>query len=664
MTNISTANSELPPKQRAIQDKCFHPTGRFVEFPKEDVEISIPARFEKIVRMYPDRIAIKMGDRALAYDELNRIANRIAHSILKKHVPDKELIALLFEDSIDGIAAILGALKAGKFYVALDPSWPPKKMTYVLEDSSVALILTNDHHFERAQRLSNNNRPSLNTAAIDDSVSSENLRVTILPDDKTSIIYTSGSTGEPKGVVETNRGRLHNIMALTNEAHICSDDKLSLIHSIHFATGRAQLFISLLNGASLFPFDIKSVGIDRMAQWIRNEEITILHLPPAVFRQLAASYSSREMLRSVRIIHLSGAPISQADFDLYKHKFSDGTYFAFHMGSTEAYAICSAVVDRTFSFPKEGTLAGYPIPDKGVLILDDNGRDAAPGEVGEIAVKSRYLAAGYWGQPELTKTKFLLDPAGSNENVYLTGDLGRKLPDGFIIHLGRKDFQVKIRGFRIEVTEVETALLEHPNVKESTVVAQESRFGDKRLVAYLVPSKKPGPSISELRGLLKEKLPDYMIPSAFVLLNALPLTPAGKIDRKALPLPSSARPELDTSFVAPTTPVEKELAQIWADVLSIDQVGIQDNFFDLGGHSLLATQVISRVINKFRVELPLISLFQSPTVADMTVVITENMARKAGDKELARMLAELESISDEEARKRLADEEAKEDSEK
>jgi len=234
---------------------------------------------------------------------------------------------------------------------------------------------------------------------------------------------------------------------------------------------------------------------------------------------------------------------------------------------------------------------------------------------------------------------------------------------GCLEHRGRKDFQVKIRGFRVEVTEVETALLEHTNVRESTVTAQEDRFGDKRLVAYLVPSKKPGPSISELRGLLKEKLPDYMIPSVFVMLNALPLTPAGKIDRKALPLPDNSRPELGTPFVAPRTPVEEELAEIWVEVVGVDQVGIHDNFFDLGGHSLAATRVISRIINTFNVELPIRFLFASPTVADMAVIITENMAKKAGEKELACMLAELESISDEEARKRLADEEAKEDSE-
>ncbi len=228
-------------------------------------------------------------------------------------------------------------------------------------------------------------------------------------------------------------------------------------------------------------------------------------------------------------------------------------------------------------------------------------------------------------------------------------------PDGWLEHLERKDFQVKIRGYRIEVDEIESALLSLDTVKEAFVVAQEDLSDNKLLAAYIVPSGQPAPTITALRRFLAEKLPDYMIPSAFVMLNALPLTPAGKIDRKALPFPSSARPELDTSFVAPTTPVEEELAKIWAEVLSLDQVGIQGNFFDLGGHSLLATQVISRVINTFKVELPIKSLFESPTVIDMAAIILQNMAKQARGEELARMLAELESISDDEARKRLAD---------
>jgi acyl carrier protein len=351
---------------------------------------------------------------------------------------------------------------------------------------------------------------------------------------------------------------------------------------------------------------------------------------------------------------LEGDQISQKDVEIFKIYFASDCILVNGLGATECGLVRQYFNDKEVQITGNNVPVGYAVEDTKVLLFDDDGKEVGASCVGEIAVKSRYLSPGYWRRPDPTRARFLPDPNGGNELIYLTGDLGRIRPDGCLEYLGRRDFQVKIRGFRVEVTEVETVLLEHTNVRESTVVAQEGRFSDKRLVAYLVPSKKPGPSTSELRSLLKEKLPDYMIPSVFVMLDTLPLTPAGKVDRKALPFPSSARPELDTSFVAPTTPVEEELAKIWAEVLSLDQVGIQDNFFDLGGHSLLATQVISRVINTFKVELPIKSLFESPTVADMTVVITENMAKKAGDEDLTRMLTELESLSDEEAQRLLS----------
>jgi len=299
---------------------------------------------------------------------------------------------------------------------------------------------------------------------------------------------------------------------------------------------------------------------------------------------------------------------------------------------------------------------GYAVEDKEVILLDEGGCEVGVGQVGEIAVKSRYLAAGYWREPELTKARFLLDPNGGDQRIYLTGDLGRMEPDGCLFHLGRRDFQVKIRGYRVEVSEVEMALLEHAAVKEVAVASREVQSGDRRLVAYFVPTGQPAAGVRELRNFLKDRLPDYMIPSAFVMLRTLPLTPNGKVDRLALPEPEKSRPELGTPFVAPSTPVEEELSRIWAEVLSLDQVGIRDNFFDLGGHSLAAARVVSQVIKQFQLELPLQSLFQSPTVAEMAMIITENQAKKVGQEEMARMLAELEPLSDEQAEQLLAQE--------
>jgi len=639
----------LTPEQEAIRAKCFHPSGIFVEFPMEDVDTSIPERFEKIVRAFPGRIAVKMGDRALTYDKLNRITNRIAHAIVKKTGSNKEPIALLFEDFVDGIIASLAALKAGKFSIALDPSWPLTKLAHILADSNATAILSNDHQFELAERLSNNVCPALHMSEIDDLFSSEDLCIPIAPDDIAAISYTSGSTGDPKGVVETHRTRLYSAMVMSNLFHICENDKLNLVHSLSYSTGRFQCFRALLNGAALMPFDIKADGVDRMAKWIRDEEITILYLPIAVFRQFAECVSGGDRFRSVRIVHVSGAHISQGDFELYKKKLSSGPKFVFHMGSTEACTVCCCIADHNFSAPEEGSLAGYPVPGKEVHIVGDDGQDVAPGEVGEIVVKSRYLTAGYWGQPELTRAKFLSDPSGSNKVIYFTGDLGKKQPDGFVTHMGRKDSMVKIKGFRVEPGEIERVLRTHPEIKDVSVVPWDGEDGEQYLAAYLIPNGGHSLVVRDLRRFLHGQLSEYMIPSSFNFLEILPLTPNGKVDRKALPAPDRSRPQLDAAFVAPRNPTEQKLVEIWSDVLSLDGVGIYDNFFDLGGHSLAASRVVSYVIKHFGLEIPLSSLFSCPTVVEMAKIITEHQGQHLSNDEMQKLLAEVESLLDEDA---------------
>jgi acyl carrier protein len=296
---------------------------------------------------------------------------------------------------------------------------------------------------------------------------------------------------------------------------------------------------------------------------------------------------------------------------------------------------------------------GYAIEDMEISLLDDDGRESGFNRLGEIAVRSRYLSPGYWRRPDLSAEKFLPDPNKGDKRVYLTGDLGRMLPDGCLCHLGRKDFQVKVRGHRIEVAEIEAALLRLDTIKEAIVVGRANQTGDKRLVGYVVSVGEPRPTVTTLRHALTKQLPDYMIPSAFVMLESLPLTPNGKVDRTALPELGNSRPELDTPFVAPRTPVEQKLAQIWTEILSLDSVGVHDNFFDLGGHSLAATRVVSQVIKQFQIEVELPSLFQSPTVAEMASVIAEHEGKQLGEKELDRILTELESLSDEDARRLL-----------
>jgi acyl-coenzyme A synthetase/AMP-(fatty) acid ligase/acyl carrier protein len=413
------------------------------------------------------------------------------------------------------------------------------------------------------------------------------------------------------------------------------------------------LYGSLLNGASLFPFDIKSEGTHHLVTWLSEEEITICHLPPAVFRQLADAIAGPETLPHLRLIHLSGAPITRQDFDVYKKKFSSTTFLAIRMGSTEAGLISSAIVDQTFSFPNEGSAIGYPAPGVQILLLDQNENEVGPGEIGEIAIKSGNLNSGYWKKPELNRTKFVSDPVREDERIFLTGDLARKLPDGFLIHMGRKDYQVKIRGYRVELSEIERVLREHPLVKDVGVVAWGRKSGEKYLAAYVVPQDDPTPTVSDLIDFLKVKLPDYMIPSRFMFLRSLPLN-NGKLNRTALPEPNNKRPELVRPYAPPKSETEQSLIQIWENVLQISPIGIHDNFFELGGHSLAATRVVSQVIKHFQLELPLQALFEAPTIAEMAAIINQNHEKRASEAKLTEMLRQIEAMTEEEAQKLLA----------
>jgi acyl carrier protein len=288
-----------------------------------------------------------------------------------------------------------------------------------------------------------------------------------------------------------------------------------------------------------------------------------------------------------------------------------------------------------------------------VFILDENGKPVESNQIGEVVVRSRFLSSGYWPKSELTRRQFISETSKGSDQVYFTRDLGRLSKDGCLELFGRKDFQIKIRSFRVDVTEVETALARNPEVKEVCAVGVNDQAGNTKLVAYVVPREHPGPSLLNLKSFLQERLPEYMIPSVFVLLDALPVMSTGKVDRRLLPDPGKSRPDLQVPYVPPRSPVEAILSRIWAEVLSLDAVGVYDNFFDLGGHSLSATRVVSRVLKQFQLDIPLQPLFQSPTVADMAAAITEHQAKKLGEKDLERILTELESMSDEEAQKSM-----------
>ncbi len=634
MTHSLLARENLPEEQRRIRARCFHPSGTFVEFAKDEIEQSIAGRFEKIAQRYADARAIKSRTQTLTYDELNRAANRVAHALLERRGPANEPVALLLENDAPMTVAILGALKAGKIYVPLDSSYPHASLAYILEDTGAAVVVTNDRNLPAARALARAGLECINLDELGSSFPAANPGLDVSPENPVYILYTSGSTGKPKGVVHNHRNVLREIRSYTNAVHIGAADRLALLSSPSFADSVRTTYGALLNGAGLYPFDVREEGPARLPEWMIREGITIYRSVPAVFRRFAGALAGETNFPELRAIYSAGDTVAKGDIELYREHFSPQCIFVNGLGASECLTFCWQFIDKESRISSNTVPVGHAIEDMEVFLLGDDGEKVGFDQPGEIMVRSRYLSPGYWRKPELTGAAFSAGADGAR--IYRTGDLGRMAPDGCLEHLGRKDFQIKIRGHRIEAGAIETALLALDEIKEAVVVARADGAGDgagkdPRLTAYLVPRRRPGPPVDAIRRALREKLPDYMIPAVFVVLDSLPLTANRKIDRRALPAPGRTRPELETAFAAPRSGVEKNLAAIWQSVLGLERIGARDEFLDLGGDSLLATQVISRIGEAYEIELSMRSFFEASTIAGLAAVIeraVESGARK------------------------------------
>ncbi|MEA5552827.1 amino acid adenylation domain-containing protein [Anabaena cylindrica UHCC 0172] len=607
------------------------PINSFIEFSKLEIEQSIPARFEEQVKKYPDNIAIKTKNYQWTYQELNFQANKIAKIILEESLNTQANIALLFDHDAPMIAAILGVLKAGKTYVPLDPKYPQDRVVYILEDSLVQVVLTNHKNLLLAQELIQGKLPIINIDEINISGSAIEINQPISPDTLAYILYTSGSTGKPKGVIQNHRNVLHFIRNYTNNLHISQNDNLSLFASYSFDAAVIDIFSAILNGATLYPFDIKAEGLADLATWLEIEKITIYHSTPTVYRsfiQILSEKQSREkiQLSQVRLVVLGGEQAIKSDVELYQKYFDDECIFVNGLGSTESSFNLQYLIDKNTQITQQYVPVGYAFEDTEILLLDDEGKQTDI--YGEIAIRSPHVALGYWQKPELTKAVFLDDTHG-NKRIYRTGDLGRLTANGAIECLGRKDFQVKIRGFRIELGEVEAVLKQHPDVKETVVVAREDIPGEKRLVAYIIPSTNidvfishQSSIINEIKHYLQEQLPDYMVPAAFVMLDVMPLTPNGKINRLALPAPDLTSLATE-KYVTSSDNLELQLTKIWENVLGVRPIGLNDNFFDVGGHSLLAVKLFAQIEKIFGKNIALTTLFQTPTIKQLANVLRD-----------------------------------------
>jgi amino acid adenylation domain-containing protein len=634
MSDLSKHILGLPAKQLAIQVKCFHPSATFVEFSEKEIEQSIPERFEKIVRLYPERLAVKTKNLCWTYEDLNQVANRIAHAILAQRGEGEEPVALLLEHGADVIAAILALWKTGKIFVPLDPRLPHSRNKSILEDTQTGLIVTNSRHLSYAAQI----QERLHLINIDEPTaisSAENVGSSISPDNLAYILYTSGSAGQPKGVIQNHRNLLNQIKRETNSLHICVDDRLVLLRSCSAIGGVRIVLSALLNGAAVYPLNVAEEGHAALANLLLQERITIYDSTPTIFRHFVGSLLAEERFPNLRLIRLSSEPVDKQDVELYKkYFFPRDCIFVNSLGLTEtAGSIRHNFIDQDTQVVGHTVPVGYAVDEMEILLLDDYGHEVGLNTTGEIAVRSRYLSPGYWRRPDLTEAKFLPDPQGREKRLYLTGDLGQLLPDGCLVHLGRKDFQVKVRGYKVDVAEIERALLALDPITAAVVTARADRLNEQCLVAYLVTSKNFPPTISSLRRALLEVLPDYMIPSSFIMLDAMPVTPTGKVDRSSLPAPDRTRPALDAAFVMPRTEIERWLAEIWHEVLHIEKVGIDDNFFDLGGNSLRLAEVNDKAEVVFGKEIPLVDMLALPTIRNLAEYLTRPQDKQEALKE-------------------------------
>jgi amino acid adenylation domain-containing protein len=591
------------------------------EFPRAALEQSIPAVFEGVLSRHGKRIAVKSRHSALTYEELDRGADQLARALLARLGIRPEPVALLFEHDISAVVAIMAVLKAGKTYVPLDPRAGKARLAAVLDDVEPRALLTGGSQLELAREVIFPGTAIIDSGDVGSGAMAGDEPLPIASPAPAVLCYTSGSTGQPKGVVSGHREILHRVLVFANTVRLRPDDRLSLLFALSVSASLRTLFGALLTGATVCLYDVAREGLAALAGWLGEERITICQCAPSVFRQFARAMPGPGGLPALRVLWLGSEPVLVGDVDLYRAHLADDCLLINGLSSGETGGVCQFAMDKTT--PIAGTLvpAGRAVADKEVLVLDDDGRDVGVDQIGEIVVRSEYLAEGYWRRPALTAAVFLPDPAGGRARLYRTGDLGRRLPDGMIVHVGRKDAVPKLRGRFVDVATIEAALLQRAAIQDAAVAVREDEPGEARLIAYLVPTQVPGPKVSALRRDLLETLSPGMVPAVFVYLEALPRTPNGKLDRRALPAPGRRRPSLENPYAPPRNPIEETLARLWAEVLQVDEIGIHDGFLELGGDSLRATRVIAHVRELFRVDLPISTALDAATVADMAAIV-------------------------------------------
>ncbi|HTC94629.1 MAG TPA: amino acid adenylation domain-containing protein, partial [Terriglobales bacterium] len=597
-----------PEEEQILQ--VFNATNR-----NYDLETPIHQLIESQARLTPDALALTCEDSTLTYKELNCRANQLAHRLRSLGISKGSLVGICMERSIEMVVALLGVLKSGGAYLPLDAEYPKERLAFMLEDSRTPVLLTQER---LAPALP---KHSAHTIALDvvgpeqESESQDNPLPAAGPDDLAYVIYTSGSTGKPKGAMNNHRGLCNRLLWMQEMYQLNAGDSVLQKTPFSFDVSVWEFFWPLFTGARLVMARPGGHQDCRyLADIIQREKITTLHFVPSML-QLFLQEPGIEGCSSVRRVICSGEALP---FELQERFFARIPAELHNL-----YGPTEAAIDVTYwqcrpDSPERTVPIGRPIANIRIYILDPSLRPVPVGVPGELYIGGVGVGRGYLNRPELTAEKFIPDPfcSDSNARLYRTGDLAVWRPDGNIEYLGRTDHQVKIHGLRIELGEIENALTQIAGVSQATVVAREDAGGDKKLVAYLVAQRGCVLGLSELRQSLKTTLPEYMVPGVFVMLDEMPLSPNGKVDRRALPAPDDMKLGIKNEYVAPRTEAEQILAHIWAEVLRVERVGVYDNFFELGGDSILSIQIASRA-NHAGLRLTTRLLFEKPTVAEL-----------------------------------------------
>jgi amino acid adenylation domain-containing protein len=564
--------------------------------------------FEEVVERTPDAIAARCQEISSTYRALDERANGLAQRLAAFDLPPDALVGLMLERSIDMLVGLLGILKAGCAYLPLDPALPPERLKMMIADAGVRVVVCDAATYDRVRALDG----ALSVVEVGSKSPGESRPRRVRPDNLAYVIYTSGSTGKPKGVEIEHRSLVNLLLAMKSRIGARAEDVLVAVSPVSFDIATFELLLPLISGATV-EIVRKDESMDgaRLASRLASSGATMIHATPATFQTLLGS--GWEGIKGLRI--MTGGDLVPKDLADELLRVTACPHLWHLYGPTETTILACA---RRYAEGEKRLPLGDPLDNVRMYVLDRTLRPTPIGVPGEICVGGSNVARCYLGRPELSAEKFVPDPfSDRGERLYRTGDRGRRLANGDIEFLGRIDNQVKIRGFRIEVGEIEAVLVEHESVREAVVVAREEASKEKRLVAYVVASEGATPSLTELRAHLKDRLPEYMVPAAFVVLPSFPLSAHGKVNRAALPAPESGRLGVERAYSAPTGPIEEAMAEIWQSLLSVERVGVDDNFFELGGHSLLATKLVWRMREKLGVSVPLAMLFERPTIAEL-----------------------------------------------